>query len=201
MRRERGSLIVIEGIDGAGKTTISRMLVNILNKRGYRAIYTYEPYDTKFVEALKSYNEYRSAELDALAYASDRLIHLKTVVLPAMEKGIVVVMDRYYFSSMAYQGAQGAPVNWVREVNRFAIKPDLAIYIDVDPVIGLTRISGGERRFAEYEKLDLLKRVRKIYLDLVKAGLLHLVDGMKSVDEVFRSVLSIIDDKLNLGIL
>ncbi len=194
----KGVLIVIEGIDGAGKTTIAKWLVELLNRRGYEAIYTYEPTDSLLVQALKSYSEYRSAELDALVYAADRLVHLRSKVLPALDSGKVVVMDRYYFSSIAYQGAQGAPIEWVIELNKYALKPDLAIYIDIDPEIGLKRLSGekGSRRFPEYENLDLLRRVREIYLELVRKGHLVLVDGSRDLDSVKRDVLNVI--KLSL---
>ena len=190
----KGILIVIEGLDGAGKTTIARWLVDLFNNIGYNALYTYEPTDSLFVKALKSYSEFRSAELDALVYAADRLIHLRSKVLPALEEGKIVVMDRYYFSSIAYQGAQGAPIEWVFELNKYARNPDLAIYIDVEPEIGLMRLSRKEglSRFPEYEKLELLRRVREIYLELVNRGLLILVDGSKELDTVKSNVLEII---------
>lgn len=190
----KGILIAIEGLDGAGKTTIAKWLVNLFNNAGYKALYTYEPTDSLFVRALKSYSEFRSAELDALTYAADRLVHLKSKVLPALDKGIIVVMDRYYFSSIAYQGAQGASIEWVFELNKYARKPDLAIYIDVEPEIGLKRLSRKEvlSRFPEYEKLDLLRRVREIYLELVNQGLMVLVDGSKELDIVKSEVLEVI---------
>ena len=191
---KKGILIVIEGLDGAGKTTIAKWLVDLFNKRGYSALYTYEPTDSLFVKALKSYAEYRSAELDALTYAADRLVHLKSKVLPALEEGKIVVMDRYYFSSIAYQGAQGAPIEWVIELNKYARRPDLAIYIDVEPEIGLKRLSGktSSSRFPEYEKLELLRRVREIYMVLVNRGWLILIDGSRDLDSVKNEVLKVI---------
>ncbi len=190
----KGILIVIEGLDGAGKTTIAKWLVDLFNNAGYNALYTYEPTDSLFVKALKSYNDFRSAELDALVYAADRLVHLRSKVLPALEEGTIVVMDRYYFSSVAYQGAQGAPIEWVFELNKYARKPDLAIYIDVKPEVGLMRLSKKESlsRFPEYEKIELLRKVREIYLELVNRGLLVLVDGSRELDTVKSKVLEII---------
>lgn len=197
---KRGYFIVIEGLDGAGKTTISKWLVRVFEKNKRRAIYTYEPNDTKFVDALKSYKEFRSPELDALAYAADRLVHLRRTVVPALLNGIDVIMDRYYYSSIAYQGASGVPIEWVVEVNRYAIKPDLSIYIDVEPEIGLLRVRKGKSgsRFPEYEKLDLLKKVREIYMEMVNRGWLEYVNGNYSIEQVKGEVLSIINQKLGL---
>jgi len=199
----RSFLIVIEGIDGAGKTTISKWLVEVFRKNGREAIYTYEPYDTTFVDALKSCKDIRSPELETLAYAADRLVHLRRVVIPALTRGIDVIMDRYYFSSIAYQGASGVPVEWVIEVNRYVIKPDLSIYIDVEPEKGLIRVrksKPGGSRFPEYEKLDLLKKVRRIYLEMVDRGWLEYVNGNNALEEVKGEVLSIINQRLGLSL-
>mgnify|MGYP000680995775 CR=1 FL=1 len=197
--RKRGFLIAIEGIDGSGKTTICKWLVKLFNDHGYEAIYTFEPTNSKFVEALKNYEDIRSAELDALVYAADRLVHLKKLVIPALSRGAIIVMDRYYYSSIAYQGAMGAPIEWVIEINRYAIRPDLAIYIDVEPEIGLARIRGKKsKRFPEYEKLELLRKVRDIYLKLVEMGWLKMVDGRRDIELVKNDVLRLIEYELHV---
>ncbi len=192
---KKGLMIVIEGLDGAGKTTIAKWLVEYFKSNGYKALYTYEPNESLFVDALKKHGDVRSAELDALAYAADRLVHVRKVILPAIEDGYIVVVDRYYYSSIAYQGAQGAPIEWVMEVNKYAVKPDLAIYIDVDPETGLERLareSGRKPRFPEYEKINLLKKVRKIYLSLVEKGELIFIDGSRDLESVKQDVLNTI---------
>ncbi len=187
--RRKGVLVVLEGIDGAGKTTVARWLIDRFRENGLKALYTYEPWESLFVKALRSeYNGVRDAVLDALVYAADRIIHLRKEVLPALEEGYVVVMDRYYYSSMAYQGAMGVSREWVKEINRYAIEPDIAIYIDVDPEIGISRLTGGGRRFPEYEKLELLRRVRSIYLEMVREGLLRMVDGNRGIGDVEKDV-------------
>ncbi len=192
-----GLFIVLEGIDGAGKTTIANMLIEYLRSRGYKTIYTYEPHDSLYVEILKTkYNELRDAYLDALTYAADRLIHLKTIIKPYLEKNYIVICDRYFYSSVAYQSAQGAPLDWVLEINRFALRPDIAIYLDVDPEIGLKRRSRLRSKFPEYEVLDFLVKVRKAYIELVKRGLLILVDAHHDVDTVFKDVVKIIEKNL-----
>ncbi|MEM1533329.1 MAG: dTMP kinase [Desulfurococcaceae archaeon] len=188
---KRGAIVAIEGLDGAGKTTVAKWLVGRLIEMGIKAEYTYEPTDSKFVEALKSYSNVRTPQLDALAYAADRLIHLYKVVIPLIDQGYVVVMDRYFYSSIAYQGAMGVPPSWIMDVNRYANPPDLAIYIDVDPEIGLRRVKSknAARRFEEYESLKLLREARRIYLKLVEEGLLVYVNGMRPLEEVEMEVL------------
>ncbi len=193
MKRDRGLFIVLEGIDGAGKTSIAKKLLNDLEANGYNVVYTYEPYDTYYVEALKKhYNDYRDAYLDALTYAADRLIHVKTVIEPYLMKKYIVICDRYYYSSVAYQAAQGVPYEWVLEINRFALKPDIAIYLDVSPEIGLRRRSGLLSRFPEYEALDFLERVRAIYHRLVEDGYLIEINANRSFEEVYSNVYSTI---------
>ena len=195
---EKGLFIVLEGIDGAGKTTIAYKLVEYFRSRGYNTIYTYEPYTSLYVEVLKkNYNEFRDAYLDALTYAADRLIHLKTVIIPHLKKRGVVICDRYFYSSVAYQAAQGAPIDWIIEVNKYMLKPDLAIYLDVDPETGLQRRKRFKSRFPEYESLEFLRRVREVYIELVNKGFLVLVDARRDIDTVYHSVLQIIKDRIN----
>ncbi len=189
MRLNRGLFIVLEGLDGAGKTSIAHHLIRDLEKVGFKAVYTYEPYDSEFVKALKTrYNEFRDAYLDALTYAADRLVHYRSVIKPALEKGLIVVCDRYYYSSVAYQAAQGADPEWVLTVNKYAPEPDIALYLDVDPETGLKRRKGLDTRFPEYEKLDFLEKVRRYYLWLVEKGLLELIDATRSFSEVYQNV-------------
>jgi dTMP kinase len=181
--------VVLEGIDGSGKTTIAKMLVERLRVMGYNAEYTFEPTDSEIVELIRGvYRAYRDAYIDALAFALDRLIHLKRRVIPLLEEGYIVVSDRYMYSSIAYQTASGAPLEWVMEVNKWALKPDLAIYLDVDPLTGLKRRQSMESRFPEFEKLEFIERVRRVYLELVSRGLLVKVDASRPVEEVYKDV-------------
>ncbi|WP_440059920.1 dTMP kinase [Thermogladius sp. 4427co] len=193
LKNSRGLFIVLEGLDGSGKTSIARMIIENLSRAGIRAVYTYEPYDSLIVRAIKGeYAKYRDAYVDALAYALDRLIHWKTTIEPALREGAVVVCDRYFYSSVAYQTASGAPYEWVLEVNRYAPRPDIAVYLDVDPRLGLDRKKGLESRFPEYERLDFLYEVRKVYMRMVREGLLQLVDSNRGLHEVFNDVWRII---------
>lgn len=189
-RLSRGFFIVLEGIDGAGKTTLAKMLIDEFKSRGMQAVYTYEPTDSLIVRAVKGeYAPYRDAFVDALAFALDRLIHVKSLILPMLEKGVSVVSDRYFYSSVAYQSAMGAPYEWVMEVNKHAFKPDLAIYLDIPPELAITRRKGLSSRFPEFEEVKFLSKVRQYYKRMVSEGLLIEVDATREMQTVYMEVL------------
>lgn len=199
MQREyRGLFIVLEGIDGSGKTTISKLLVDSLVKRGYRILYTYEPTDSEIVTIVKNkYKEYRDPYIDALTFALDRLLHLKTKIIPALREGYIVLSDRYFYSSVAYQSASGAPFEWVLEANRWALKPDLAVYLDIEPEESIKRRKGLESRFPEFEEVELLRKVREFYLEMVRLGLLVKVDASRTIEEVYNDVERLVYNVVN----
>ena len=185
----KGAFIVLEGIDGSGKTTVAKMLLEKLTNMGYSVAYTYEPTDSDIVTIVKTkYRDFRDPFIDALTFALDRLIHIKAEIKPLLERGFVVILDRYFYSSVAYQSASGAPPEWVMEVNKWTLKPDLAIYLDVEPEVALMRKKATKSRFAEFEELSLLRKAREVYLELVKLGLLTLVDASRRVNEVYQDV-------------
>ncbi len=193
----RGVFLVLEGIDGAGKTTIAKMLIRDLEEKGCKVLYTYEPTDSEVVKLIKtSYSDLRDPYIDALTFALDRLLHIKTKVLPALEQGYVVISDRYFYSSVAYQSASGAPFEWVLEVNKWALKPDLAVYLDVDPTTALARKRGASTRFPEFENQEFLVRVREAYLKMVEMGLLVMVDASRGIDAVYADVKRLVFEKL-----
>lgn len=196
--KNKGFFIVLEGIDGSGKTSIAQKLVVDLTNMGFRTNYTCEPYSTLYIDVLKNrYNNYRDAYLDALTYAADRVVHLKTIIQPSLERGEIVVCDRYFYSSVAYQSAQGAPYEWILCVNKYMLRPDLAIYLDVDPVTGLKRKRGYISRFPEYEEVGFLNRVREYYLRMVSEGYLKYIDASKDFESVYSSVLKLVLDYLS----
>jgi dTMP kinase len=194
--RAQGVLICIEGIDGCGKTTHARKLVPSIEKMGFNVIYTTEPTEGLYGKIIKK----RILETDegipdavvALLFAADRIDHLEKEVRPLLGKGVVVICDRYLHSSIAYQGAAGLDVEWVREINKFAVAPDLALYIDVAPEIGLKRIAGGRRLKSSMESLQNLKNVRKIYHKLVEANELVLINGTDSIKAVSERILKVV---------
>jgi dTMP kinase len=183
-----GLLVVLEGLDGAGKTTVALEIVNMLISMGYRALYTYEPFDSPFAQALSKVKSELSLSplLDALAMTCDRAYHVETIVIPHLERGYIVVMDRYFYSTIAYQGAMGVDIEWLRILNSVFVKPDLAIYLDIEPEEGLKRSSA--RKWAFYEKPEILRKAREIYLEMVKRSELILVNSMRPKEEVIEDV-------------
>lgn len=193
--QKRGVLIAIEGIDGAGKSTQARLLVEWLKSRGIEAEYSREPTDGPIGRLIVEMMELRtlSPPIDALLFAADRLHHYASYLLPTLERGCVVVCDRYLHSSLAYQGATVGDVEWVRCLNKHVPPPDLGIYIDVEPEIGISRKRG---RSSIFEDVNLLRRAREIYLDFVRSGELTLIDGRHNVEEVSRLVVETVSSML-----
>jgi len=195
----RGKLIVVEGIDGAGKTTIAKYLVNTLISNGFKAIYTREPYHPQIIKLLESKGKELGAIMEALLLAADRYLHIQEVIKPHLEVGYYVICDRYYYSSLTYQTARGADINWIRTINFFIIRPDVSIYLDVNPEVGLSRLSkNSERRLRYLEDIELLRKVRSNYLNLVRNEELIYVNAEKPLSEVKTDVVNIIKRKLGI---
>jgi len=193
-----GVLIALEGIDGAGKTTLARRLVRWLRDRGFRARYTSEPTGGPLGRLLKAMALRRGVDprIEALLFAADRLYHLEKIVKPLLEEGVIVVSDRYLHSSLAYQSVTVGDSRWVEELNRFARRPDLGIYLDVRPSIGLRRI---RRRRTRFEREEFLARVRERYLEYVERGELLRIDAEKSIGEVFEDLVKAVSRFLDGG--
>ncbi|MEM3622168.1 MAG: dTMP kinase [Candidatus Bathyarchaeia archaeon] len=189
----KGCFICVEGLDGCGKTTQTKLLVRKLRKVGYAAVYTAEPSSGKIGRFIRKYclhGEKRvSAIVEALLFAADRFEHVKDKIIPALNEGKVVVSDRYVYSSLAYQGAAGLDLKWIKEINQHAIRPDLAIFIDVEPDIAIKRLKSKK---SVMEDLETQKKVRSVYLDFVKSGELVKIDGNSSKAEVAKDILTFV---------
>ncbi len=193
---EKGVFIVLEGIDGCGKSTQSELLGKWLEKQGKKVRVTHEMTDGKIGTLLrKDYLKpgVNYPAIDAMLFAADRIEHVEEKVRPSLGRGDFVVSDRYYLSSLAYQNAQGLPLEWIYAVNKYAIKPDLSILIDVDPEVSIKRVSDSDK--IKFEKLEFLKKVRDSYLKLLEFLENHnikTVDGNKSVEEVHEEIKKIV---------
>lgn len=189
--KKKGAFICIEGLDASGKTTQARRLVRELKRRGFKAVYTTEPSLGEIGEFIRTYVLQRKKRVpiavEALLFAVDRVDHLERKVKPALQKGKIVVSDRYVYSSLAYQGAAGLDLNWIEEINRSLVTPDLAIYIDVPPEVVLKRI---KRERSVMERLPIQRKAMKVYLKFVENGRLIRVDGNRPKDEVARDILT-----------
>lgn len=190
--QKRGAFIVIEGLDGSGKTTQAKFLASRLSQN-HHALLTAEPSEGRigaFIRYSCLYDAKRlHPETEALLFAADRIDHIENEIKPALKDGRLVISDRYFFSSFAYQGSAGLNLKWIRMLNEYALKPDLAIFIDVPPETVLKRL---ERRKSVMENLITQRRVREIYLAFVESGELVAVDGDKPESEVFASLLNVV---------
>jgi len=173
-----GRLIVIEGIDGAGKTTQARALVRKLRRRGIACRYLREPSLGPWGREIRRLARRAgsltpSEELDL--FQKDRRENVSRNIRPALREGRVVVLDRYYFSNIAYQGAKGIDPARIRRMNeRFAPRPDAVFILDLEPDVGLARIAGRKHRDALFERASYLARVRRIFRGLTGRRIVHL---------------------------
>jgi len=199
---KQGTLITLEGGDGAGKSSIIRMVQEWLAGLEMEALFTREPGGVEIAEKIRALILDRNhtamdKRTEALLYAAARRQHLVEVVLPAMQAGKLVICDRFVDSSLAYQGyARGIGADEVWMINRFAIEdcmPDLTLYFDVRPEIGMARIEANaarEQNRLDVEHLDFHQRVRDGYLQLAEtfSDRIRVIDGEQSLDAVFAEV-------------
>lgn len=187
---KRGFFIVFEGIDGGGKSTQINLLKDFLIKKGYKVKLTKEPTNDAIGNLILKYARSKKRnfvpETEALLFAADRVEHSKNIEKD-LRYGVTVICDRYVHSSIAYQNAAGVNIKWIRKLNKLALRPDLVILLDVDPEISLQRVSGRKRTV--FEENAYLRRVRKIYLELVEHGELVVIDASRSIEKVHHDVL------------
>ncbi|HEX8862221.1 MAG TPA: dTMP kinase [Actinomycetes bacterium] len=172
----RGRLIAFEGVEGAGKSTQLELLRQELEKRGHQVTATREPGGTPAGEAIRAILLDRASTLDArteaLLFAAARAQLVEQVIRPSLERGEVVLCDRYLDSSLAYQGvARGLGEEPVMEINRFAtggLLPDLVVLLRLDPAEGLARGRGSRDRIEGLD-LEFHRKVARGFLDLAEA--------------------------------
>ncbi len=194
---ERGFFLVLEGIDGSGKTTIALKLKKAYEERGKPVLITREPTDYEVGQYIRKYLnsvsvEERDPVFEALIFAADRALHIRKRIIPHLEKGYLVISDRYYYSSLAYQSINGIDLAWVLEVNKFMLNPDLAIFLDVSPEEAIKRIKHARNVF---EKKKFLQKVYGTYIEMVDKGMLIKIDGRKRIVDVVNEIIMLIDEK------
>ncbi len=194
-----GALIVIEGIDGSGSTTQSELLLQWLQRIGIPSTATSEPSSGPIGGLLRLHlgrrTELHGSEAEALAFAADRMDHVVSEILPALARGITVVSDRYYLSSLAYQ-TLSLDLTWLREINRFAVRPDLTVFLDVPVDVGLARFGSRVALERFEEDRGELVRISEHYEAAMEALRVagedvRVVDGTRSPDEVHLEVVSL----------
>ena len=200
MKMKRGALIVIDGIDGTGKTTQAKRLLEKLRREGFDAVCFREPSDSPWGLEIKSKAGRRGSlspgeELDL--FQKDRRENVEKNLKPALESGKIIVLDRYYYSTIAYQGARGIDPEMIKKMNEsFAVKPDLVFILDIDPSEGLRRIEKDRESLEEhFEREDYLVKVREIFRN-IKGENIHHLDASRSADEIYQDIEKAVFDSL-----
>ena len=194
-----GFLLVLEGIDGSGKSTLARRLAAWLRERGREVITSREPTDgphgTALRQSAKTGRLSLEAELDL--FQKDRAEHVAKLIAPALACGAVVILDRYYFSTAAYQGARGLDPQAIIAANeKFAPIPDLVLLLDLDPAAGAARIHRRGDVLDDFEALDYQREVRRIFLSLARP-FIHRVNAERGAESVFQDARGKVEQILN----
>lgn len=191
-----GLFLAFEGGDGAGKTTQSRLLGDWITSLGHEVVLTREPGGTALGRVLREallHGEDLDPRTEALLFATDRAHHLSSLVYPALERGAVVVTDRYIDSSLAYQGvARGLGDPEIRSLSRWAtggLLPDLTILLDLDPTVAAQRREGApDRMEREGEAFHVLVRERFRALAAAAPGRYLVLDATRAPEQLHAAI-------------
>ncbi|GAB5391963.1 MAG: dTMP kinase [Alteromonas macleodii] len=201
----RGKFIVVEGLEGAGKSSVIGLIVQALKGAGKRVEQTREPGGTPMAEAIREcvkhdWDETVSEETELLLMYAARVQLLTNKILPSLDAGVWVVGDRHDLSSQAYQGGgrgvSGKTMSAISDIALKGFKPDLTLYLDVEPAVGLERARGrGELDRIEQAGLAFFERTRAKYLSLAKQDeSIVVVSAMQPMEKVHQDVIAIIND-------
>ena len=194
----QGLFIVIEGIDGTGKSTQSKRLAEWFRSRGREVVLSREPTDGPWGKKLResATTGRLSAEEELECFLNDRREHVEMSIKPALAEGKVVILDRYYFSTIAYQGARGFDPSEIRRRNEaFAPQPDLLLILDLSVESAHGRIGARGDTANEFEQRDTLSRCREIFLSLRDEPFACVIDAEPSLNEVTADILSLVTAK------
>lgn len=192
--------VVFEGIDGCGKSSVARLVAERIGKR---TVLTREPTDSWIGKAVRKGDKHKvSPYTDALLFMADRAQH-SIWISEQLKKGKLVLSDRYYHSTVAYQAAylrnkfDGDAFKWLLEANeRISLHPDLTILLVIPPESALERIRGTESKLSRFEKVDFLREVHRNYLRLARLDRSIIkVDAKKDLDSVVEKALQLIAER------
>ena len=203
----KGFLVSLEGPEGAGKTSVLEALLPILEEKGVEVLTTREPGGVLIGEKIREVildpsHTQMDAKTELLLYIASRRQHLVEKVLPALEAGKLVIMDRFIDSSVAYQGfGRGLDIDAIDWLNQFAtdgLKPDLTLYFDIEVEEGLARIAANSNR--EVNRLDLHKKVRQGYLSLLdkEGNRIVKIDASLPLEQVVETTKVVLFDRMGL---
>ncbi len=198
--------ITLEGGEGSGKTTVSKIIAEQLTQLNYKTVLTREPGGVKVAEDIRGLimdNELQY-KTEVLLFAAARIEHLETKIKPALKKDKIVICDRYIDSSVVYQGyARGEDIDAVKKINYWAtdsLQPDLTIFFDVKPEIALERIKSDDREINRFDQEKMLfhEKIYDGYQELAKNDdRIKVIDASKPLDQVVNTVLNLIKEEIN----
>lgn len=194
--RTTGALIAIEGCDGSGKTEAVKAIKEYCEKENIDFITTREPGGCNISEQIRNIivdknNKNMTAQTEALLFAAARTQHINDTILPAVKEGKIVITDRFISSSYAYQAyGRGLGMDYIYNINPKAAIPDLVIYLDVDPEVGLSRIKNNNRdtNRLDEEKLEFYTKCRMGFKEVADQFNTVIIDANKDIDTVKRNV-------------
>jgi len=200
MRKYKGFFITFEGIEGCGKSTQAMLLAGVLREKGYEVLLTREPGGPAISEAIRKIlldpeNFEMLPETEMLLYMASRSQHTGQWILPALKEGKIVISDRYFDSTIAYQGAaRDIDLDMIETITRFATfgtDPDLTFLIDVPVETGLKRIQSRKLDRLEMEAVDFHQKVRQQYLFIASkyTSRYNVINGDDLVDSIHQTIM------------
>ena len=204
-----GKFIAFEGLDGSGSTTQASKLRSFLNESQEKFVLgkpqahlTKEPTNNivgGLIRGQLTGDWKTQPECLQLLFSADRAHHLEKEIIPLLEKGTTVITDRYFLSTVAFGGLEIEDMDWLIEINKPFILPDITFLIKVSPKICLERIKGDRFHIELFEKEDALSKVWQNYEKLAKRfENVYIIDGERPVEEVFEEIKNLVHSKLNI---
>ncbi|MBY8986564.1 MAG: dTMP kinase [Candidatus Lokiarchaeota archaeon] len=190
--------IVLDGGDGTGTSTHSKLLTGFLEYKGFKVYLTQEPSKSEIGKVLRKFLKDKEIPptTDALLFAADRDLHYHNDIKKKLDEGFIVISDRYLESSIIYQSTQSnkISVEWIKLLNKFVGQPDLTIILDVDPKIALARKD--ENQLEKFEDFEFLDKVRNLYLTRAKQEDYYIISSDDIIELVQEEIQKIVLEKL-----
>ena len=195
--KDKPFFLVLDGIDGCGSSTHSKLLKGYLESNEFKVYLTQEPSNSEIGKLLREFlkNSKIPPTTDALMFAADRDLHWSEIK-KKLDEGMIVISDRYIESSIIYQSLSSDEISmeWVKLINKFAGKPDLTIILDVDPKVSLARKK--DQELEKFEDTTFLEKVRSLYLSRAKVEGYRVVNSDDIIEIVQETIQKIVMDKL-----